>query len=87
MSTPAREHVPSRPTWRCRACGVAWPCSTAKVRLLAEYRDNIPGLMVYLVTLREEAIAQLAAAKPATRLPDLHRRFTDWVRPQLSRGN
>ncbi|MGC5051974.1 flavin reductase [Micromonospora sp. DT48] len=79
MNVTAREHVPSRPTWRCRACGIAWPCSPAKLRLLAEYRDNIPGLMVYLVTLREEAIEQLARLHPGTRLPDLHRRFTDWV--------
>nr|AIS85275.1 flavin reductase domain-containing protein [Verrucosispora sp. MS100047] len=36
--------------------------------------------MVYLVTLREEATAQLAELNPSTPLPDLHRRFTDWVR-------
>ncbi|WBB91807.1 flavin reductase [Verrucosispora sp. WMMC514] len=86
MNTPAREHVPSRPTWRCRACGIAWPCSAAKLRLLAEYRGNIPGLMIYLVTLREEAIAQLAERDPGTRLPDLHRRFTDWVPATSARG-
>ncbi|MEV6811759.1 hypothetical protein [Micromonospora sp. NPDC051296] len=79
MSRPVREHVPSRPTWRCRACGIAWPCSAAKLRLLAEYQGNTPGLMVYLVTLREEAIEQLAERNPATHLPDLHKRFTDWV--------
>ncbi|MFF5216379.1 flavin reductase [Micromonospora sp. NPDC000442] len=65
--------------WRCRACGIAWPCSAAKLRLLAEYRGNTPGLMVYLVTLREEAIEQLARLNLGTHLPDLHKRFTDWV--------
>ncbi len=80
MSAPhTRDHVASRPTWRCRACGIAWPCSAAKVRLLAAYRGNTPGLMVYLVTLREEATAQLAELNPSTPPPDLHRRFTDWV--------
>ncbi|WP_233513899.1 hypothetical protein [Micromonospora craterilacus] len=79
MSRPVREHVPSRPTWRCRACGIAWPCSAAKLRLLAEYQGNTPGRMVYLVTLREEAIEQLTERNPATHLPDLHKRFTDWV--------
>ncbi|GIJ12820.1 flavin reductase [Micromonospora andamanensis] len=80
MSTPAREHVPSRPTWRCRACGIAWPCSPAKLRLLAEYRGNVPGLMIYLVTLREEAIEQLAVERSAKRrtcrgstFPHIHR--------------
>ncbi|WBB79110.1 hypothetical protein O7606_23470 [Micromonospora sp. WMMD882] len=23
-------------TWRCRACGIAWPCPPAKLRLLGE---------------------------------------------------
>lgn len=78
-AAPPHDHIPSRPTWRCRACGAAWPCGAAKVRLLAEYRDNTPGLMVYLVTLREEATVQLAELNPGTPPPDLHRRFTDWV--------
>ncbi|WBB91588.1 flavin reductase [Verrucosispora sp. WMMC514] len=84
MSTGPHEHVASRPTWRCRACGIAWPCSPAKLRLLAEYRENLPGLMVYLVTLREEAAEQFAAACGGEPPTDLHRRFTDWV-PARSR--
>ncbi|MFY1577464.1 flavin reductase [Verrucosispora sp. WMMD703] len=79
MSSGPVEHVASRPTWRCRACGTAWPCSPAKLRLLAEYRDNMPGLMVYLVTLREEAAEQLAGLGGSEPPTDLHRRFTDWV--------
>ncbi|MCZ7423829.1 flavin reductase [Verrucosispora sp. WMMA2121] len=84
MSTGPHEHVASRPTWRCRACGIAWPCSPAKLRLLAEYRENLPGLMVYLVTLREEAAEQFAAACGGEPPTDLHPRFTDWV-PARSR--
>ncbi|GIJ25253.1 hypothetical protein Vqi01_04150 [Micromonospora qiuiae] len=79
MSAPRREHVPSRPTWRCRACGIAWPCSPAKLRLLAQYEGNMPGLMVHLVTLREEAAEQLAQLNPGTYPANLHQRFTDWV--------
>ncbi|WP_341715751.1 flavin reductase [Micromonospora sp. FIMYZ51] len=79
MSSQAREHVASRPTWRCQACGIAWPCSPAKLRLLADYHGNKPGLMVYLVALREEAAEQLAELNGGTHQTDLHRRFTDWV--------
>ncbi|GIJ23841.1 flavin reductase [Micromonospora lutea] len=79
MSTGPAEHVASRPTWRCRACGIAWPCSAAKLRLLAEYRGDMPGLMVHLVTLREEAAQQLAGSGSGQPPTDLHRRFTDWV--------
>ncbi|BCJ59318.1 flavin reductase [Micromonospora endophytica] len=80
MSAPQpREHLPSRPTWRCHACGAPWPCGPAKARLLAEYRGNIPALMVYLVAQREEAAEQLAELTSAERPGELHRRFTDWV--------
>ncbi|MCO1596900.1 hypothetical protein M8C17_17235 [Micromonospora sp. RHAY321] len=41
-----RNHLPSRPTWRCQACGIAWPCSPAKLRLLATYRTNPTELLV-----------------------------------------
>lgn len=40
----------------------------------------MPGLMVHLVALREEAAAdQFAQQHPGTQSADLHRRFTDWV--------
>ncbi|MEV6692959.1 flavin reductase [Micromonospora sp. NPDC051196] len=74
-----RDHVPSRPTWRCQACGSSWPCSPAKLRLLAEYRNNMPGLLVHLVTLREQATEQLADLHPDAYPTNLHQRFTDWV--------
>ncbi|MEV6691346.1 flavin reductase [Micromonospora sp. NPDC051196] len=79
MSCPHGEHVPSRPAWRCRACGAPWPCQPAKLRLLAEYAGNMPSLMVYLVALREEAAEHLAELASATPPKNLHRRFTDWV--------
>ncbi|WP_347405098.1 hypothetical protein [Micromonospora sp. WMMD1082] len=51
----------------------------AKLRLLAEYKDNKPALMIYLVTLREEATAQLAALDSGASPAEVNTRFTDWV--------
>ncbi|GAB3843727.1 hypothetical protein GCM10029963_19200 [Micromonospora andamanensis] len=79
MNGRIEAHVPSRPTWRCQACGAAWPCSPAKLRLLAVYRDDKPALMVHLIELREEAAGQLAESGSDEDAAGLHRRFTDWV--------
>ncbi len=79
MRVHLRDHVPSRPTWRCRGCGAAWPCSPAKLRLLAQYRNNMPGLLVHLVNLREQAAEHLADLHPDAYPTNLHQRFTDWV--------
>lgn len=84
MRPRLRDHVPSRPTWRCQACGIAWPCSPAKLRLLAEYRGNIPGLMVYLVTLREQAAEELADLNAHS--TGFHQRFTDWIPVRTERA-
>ncbi|KAB1947209.1 flavin reductase [Micromonospora sp. ALFpr18c] len=72
--TRRRDHLPSRPTWRCRACGIAWPCSPAKLRLLAEYRNDRPALLVHLATLRAQAAVHLdesnSTAELVSRLTD-----------------
>ncbi|SCL60809.1 hypothetical protein GA0070606_3338 [Micromonospora citrea] len=75
-----REHLPTRPTWRCAACGIAWPCSAAKLRLLAEYRTDRPGLLVHLAALQAEAGEQLAALDRAPTPGDLAERFISWAR-------
>ncbi|NJP30513.1 flavin reductase [Micromonospora thermarum] len=80
MSRRSREHVPTRPTWRCAACGIAWPCSPAKLRLLAEYRNDRATLLVYLATLQAEAAEQLAELDSGTSPADLTERFTGWAR-------
>ncbi|MGK5522831.1 flavin reductase [Micromonospora sp. URMC 107] len=77
-----REHVPARPTWRCRACGIAWPCSAAKLRLLGEYRHDRAALTVYLATLQVEAAEQLATLDPGMSPARLADRFLSWVRPR-----
>ncbi|SCE83736.1 flavin reductase [Micromonospora chokoriensis] len=71
-----RNHLPTRPTWRCAACGIAWPCSAAKLRLLGEYRRDRLALTIYLATLQAEASAQLAEVDPAR----LTERFLSWTR-------
>ncbi|MEU1647475.1 flavin reductase [Micromonospora zamorensis] len=71
-----RNHLPTRPTWRCAACGIAWPCSAAKLRLLGEYRQDRLALTVYLATLHAEASDQLSEVEPG-RLTD---RFLSWAR-------
>ncbi|RLK24561.1 hypothetical protein DER29_2476 [Micromonospora sp. M71_S20] len=80
--TRRRAHLPTRPTWRCAACGIAWPCSAAKLRLLAEYRTDRPALLIHLATLQVEAGEQLAALDHATTATDLTARFTGWARPR-----
>ncbi|MGC4765101.1 flavin reductase [Micromonospora sp. DT46] len=80
--TRRRDHLPTRPTWRCAACGIAWPCSAAKLRLLAEYRTDRPALLIHLATLQAEAGEQLAALDHATTTADLTARFTGWARPR-----
>ncbi|MFI6261379.1 flavin reductase [Micromonospora sp. NPDC051006] len=75
------EHLPTRPTWRCAACGIAWPCSPAKLRLLGEYRHDRAALTVYLATLQAEAAEELAALDQAPAPTDLTNRFLTWTRP------
>ncbi|SCL61889.1 hypothetical protein GA0070606_3520 [Micromonospora citrea] len=75
-----REHVPTRPTWRCRACGIAWPCSSAKLRLLGEYRQDRVALTVYLATLQAEAAGQLAGLDQEVDPGELADRFVSWAR-------
>ncbi|WFF01969.1 flavin reductase [Micromonospora sp. WMMD964] len=71
-----RNHLPTRPTWRCAACGIAWPCSAAKLRLLGEYRRDRLALTIYLAALQAEASAQLTEVDPVR----LTERFLSWTR-------
>ncbi|MEU7586489.1 flavin reductase [Micromonospora sp. NPDC049230] len=73
------DHLPIRPSWRCPACGILWPCSAAKLRLLGEYRNDRPGLLAHLTKVQEEAAADLAKLNPGTALPDLTPRFVGWA--------
>ncbi|MEU5549729.1 flavin reductase [Micromonospora sp. NPDC047793] len=77
-----RDHVASRPTWRCRACGTDWPCGRAKRDLLAEYGTRRTDLLVYLAILWEEALRQLTERHPGTGPAELHERFVGWLPPR-----
>ena len=72
-----RPHVAARPSWRCRVCGAAWPCSPARLALLGEYREDRTALLFYLGTLLGEAMSDLschpARRRHATRPDRTHR--------------
>ncbi|WP_239312619.1 hypothetical protein [Plantactinospora mayteni] len=53
-----------RPLWLCRRCGHPWPCGAAKVALLAEYRDNVVSLCLYLASCLHDAIDDLHQLRP-----------------------
>ncbi|MEU0547202.1 flavin reductase [Micromonospora sp. NPDC005979] len=77
--TEHAEHPLLMPTWRCRTCGIAWPCSTAKLRLLGQYRGRPDELVAHLRTLQAEATEHLTELHGG-RTPDgLTERFTGWV--------
>ncbi|MFE0592758.1 flavin reductase [Micromonospora echinospora] len=75
------EHTAARPSWRCRACGAPWPCSSARLRLLVEYRGNRPTLLIYLNLMMEDAAADLPPGRPDDATSsDLAVRFLSWAR-------
>ncbi|MEU4532134.1 flavin reductase [Micromonospora ureilytica] len=73
------EHKPLRPSWRCPNCGILWPCSPAKLRLLGKFREDRPGLLVHMAKVQEEAAADLKRLNPDATLPDLTPRFVGWA--------
>ncbi|PWR08052.1 flavin reductase [Micromonospora acroterricola] len=78
--TGRSEHPVITPSWRCRTCGIAWPCSAAKLRLLGEYRGDRPALLARLASLQEEAARDLTALNPSNPPANLTDRFVDWAR-------
>lgn len=78
--TDDTEHPLLKPAWRCRTCGIAWPCSVAKLRLLGRYRGRPDELIEHLKTLQAEATEHLTELYGG-RTPDgLTERFTGWVK-------
>ncbi|XTZ16743.1 flavin reductase [Micromonospora echinospora] len=74
------EHTAARPSWRCRACGAPWPCSSARLRLLVEYRGNRPTLLIYLNLMMEDAAADLPDRPDDPTGSNLALRFLAWAR-------
>ncbi|WCN81474.1 flavin reductase [Micromonospora sp. LH3U1] len=77
--TRRTEHAVMKPAWRCRTCGIAWPCSAAKLRLLGEYRAHRDELFEHLKALQAEATEQLTELNSGTPPGSLTERFTGWV--------
>ncbi|MGX7675954.1 flavin reductase [Plantactinospora sp. DSM 117369] len=70
-----RRHVPVHPSYRCRACGLDWPCRDARLALLTGFRGNRLSLMVYLGSHLARALQDLPDVHPAL----LASRFLHWV--------
>ncbi|KAB1937151.1 flavin reductase [Micromonospora sp. ALFpr18c] len=77
--TGRSEHPVTKPAWRCRTCGIAWPCAAAKLRLLGEYRGRRDELITHLKALEIEATNQLTELHGGTPPPSLTERFTGWA--------
>ena len=73
------EHLHSRPTWDCRACGQPWPCASAKAGLAAEFVGFPSVLAVYMNAQMHDAFRDLTAHGEAAP-PDLYDRFLSWIR-------
>ena len=71
------EHVPARPTWRCRNCGHEWPCRDARTTLTAESETCRTAVLAYLFLCQVDAAADLL---PGGQEIDLHDRFIGWVK-------
>ncbi|GAA2185236.1 flavin reductase [Micromonospora lupini] len=78
--TRLEDHRPLRPSWRCPACGILWPCSAAKLRLLGKFREDGPGLLAHLAQLQEEAAADLTKLNPSNPPANLADRFVGWAK-------
>ncbi|MCF0092793.1 flavin reductase [Micromonospora sp. NPDC049114] len=73
------EHQLLKPTWRCRTCGIAWPCSAAKLRLLGQYRGRRDELIEHLTALQAEATEHLTELHGGTPPAGLTERFIGWA--------
>lgn len=58
------EHQPT-PSYACHACTAPWPCQRARIALLASFRGDRTGLMVYLGAHLARALEQLPDTHPA----------------------
>jgi len=73
-----RTHAPTRPLFRCRACGALWPCQPARLSLLFLYRGDPQGLRMHLA---HKLLAALAD-QPQMDALTLATRFLGWLSPK-----
>lgn len=69
------EHLPVRPSWRCRSCDQPWPCRPARLALVGEFGARSTGLRIQLATYLEPVARDQPQITPA----DLYRRFIAWL--------
>ncbi|WP_239314096.1 hypothetical protein [Plantactinospora mayteni] len=69
------------------ACGAPWPCATARLSLLADYRSSHVALSIYLAGMLYNAVEDLHRLNPhgAPKPGALHDRFPDWAAPRAPR--
>jgi hypothetical protein len=78
-----REHLSTRPSWDCLACGQPWPCANAKANLQAEF-ENFPSVLaIYMSSQMHEALVDLIGHGPIPPA-DLYDRFLAWIRHPLA---
>ncbi|WP_307869088.1 hypothetical protein [Micromonospora sp. C95] len=79
-------HLPMRPLWLCCRCGHPWPCGSARLTLVAEYRDMPVSLFLHLASCLHDAIDDLHRLHPRVtgNAADLFDRFLGW--PTRHRG-
>ncbi|WSG06104.1 hypothetical protein OIE53_16185 [Micromonospora sp. NBC_01739] len=87
LATEPVEHPPMRPLWMCRQCGQPWPCTRAKLALLADYATDPVGLRLYLAGCLCDAIDDLHRLSPSLTgsATDIFDRFLGWP-GQLARA-
>ncbi|GGM60792.1 hypothetical protein GCM10011608_52330 [Micromonospora sonchi] len=83
----SQSHLPLRPLWLCRICAAPWPCSPARLTLLAGYRHDRVALSIYLAAMLYDAVDDLYRLDPQTvpKPATLHDRFLGWAAPRTPR--
>lgn len=69
-------HLPERPSWDCRGCGLPWPCETARREAIDRYGVGTVGLGQWALEWLMEAAGELPQPHPR----ELWWRFVEWTR-------
>ncbi|MGC5319294.1 flavin reductase [Micromonospora arida] len=77
-----RPHHPGLPHWRCKRCGVHWPCSAARLSLLSRWRGDRVGMLLMLTTLAREAFLDALKLGLSPDPAAYVERFLEWTRPR-----
>jgi hypothetical protein len=83
MSRLPGPHHFGRPHWRCKRCGVPWPCSPAKLSLLAQWRGDRIGLVLLLTGLLNEAFVDAVVLGVSPDPAAYVGRFLTWTRARV----